>query len=79
MQWHHEEHLNHRCHLQELWLWQLPNQEVEEVEEVPKEMVVYWWVVVVEADAVKNVDWELTRDWVWQWSDVDMNVYGCEV
>ena len=42
-------------------------------------MVVYWWVVVVEAHAVKNVDWELTRDWVWQWSDVDMNVYGCEV
>ena len=50
-----------------------------EVEEVSKEMVVYWWVVVVEANAVKNVDWELTRGSVWQWSDVDVNVYGCEV
>ena len=66
MQWHHEEHLSHQCHLQELgWLWP-PNEDVVEVEEVSKGVVVYRWVVVVEASAVTNVDWELTRDSVWQ-------------
>ena len=60
-------------------MWQHPTQEVEEVEEVPKWMVVHWWVVVVEAHVVKNVVWELTRYWIWQWNDVDVNVYGCEV
>ena len=38
----------------------------EEVEEVSKGVVVYRWVVVVGASAVTNVDWELTRDSVWQ-------------
>ena len=67
MQWHHEEHLSHQCHLQGLgWRLWLPNQDVVEVEEVSKGVVVYRWVVVVEASAVTNVDWELTRDSVWQ-------------
>ena len=58
MLWHREERLSHPCHLQELVLWQHPNQEVEEVEEVARWMVVHWWVVVVEVHMVTNVVWE---------------------
>ena len=59
MLWHREEHLSRPCHLQGLLLWPRPTQEVEEVEEVPKWMVVRSWVVVVEVQLVTNVVWEL--------------------
>ena len=66
MQWCHQVNLSHQCRLQELeWLW-LPSHDVVEVEEVSKELMVYRWVVVVEASSVTNVDWELTRDSVCQ-------------
>ena len=75
MQWCHQVHLSHRYRLQKLeWLW-LPSQDVVEVEEV----MVYQGVVVVKVSSVTNVDWELTRDSVCQWIDMDVNVCGCEV
>ena len=57
MLWHREERLSRPCHLQELVLWQHPNQEVE-VEEVVRWMVAHLWVVVVEVHMVTNVVWE---------------------